>query len=235
MRATAFIAVALVFAGTAAAQDRYGPESIGNRNPASAQSASMPTGRMLGWPGKADPAVIAAASAPLPNRPLADGLLRNTSAAGSVSPWQPMTMAPQRPTVAPQAQTQTPVENAPWRRLTGQSQAPLESAPPAQPTTPVQAPIPLAAAQPASTTPQGDQARYYSLHRQYGETPDPVAMPEKSQVFLAGGPLSPRLDELDGDESDTGKTAAAKKARLAADWGSGDTSPANERVQIIRP
>ena len=101
--------------------------------------------------------------------------------------------------------------------------------PAARPTTPVATPGALPAAQPypASTTARaatstGDQAKYYSLHREYGETPDAVPVPEKSQVFLAGGPLTSGVGE--GDEAaegdGTGKTAAVKKARLAADWGS---------------
>jgi hypothetical protein len=131
-----------------------------------------------------------------------------------------------------------PPENAPWKRLTGISTprptaTPAtmeEAAPPAQPTTPVAAPGPLPAAQayPASTTEHtsaatGEQAKYYSLHRDYGETPDAIPVPEKSQVFLAGGPLASGVGEGDEDidkaEGDgTGKTAAAVKARLAADW-----------------
>ncbi len=68
----------------------------------------------------------------------------------------------------------------------------------------------------------GEQARYYSLHREYGETPDAIPAPDKSQVFLAGGPLASGVG--DGDEAidteSTGRTAALNKARLAADWGS---------------
>jgi hypothetical protein len=74
----------------------------------------------------------------------------------------------------------------------------------------------------AQRAPTGEQARYYSLHREYGETPDSIPAPEKSQVFLAGGPLASGVG--DGDEAidseSTGRTAAINKARLAADWGS---------------
>jgi hypothetical protein len=90
---------------------------------------------------------------------------------------------------------------------------------------------------PSSTTPaQGEQARYYSLHREYGETPDPIAMPEKTQVFLAAVPLS-SLDLPDNQDADTGQTAANNKARVAADWGAADdpSTSTSRRVQITRP
>lgn len=248
MRALAILSLALAFAGSAQAQDRYGPESLGNRTTGRSVTpvTGSPGARMLGWSGKVEPTLIVARPPqPLPNQPLLDGSLRNTSAATLNAPWRQMTIAPpQTPPSAQSPQPPAPAENAPWRRLTGQAQpqAPADAAPPARPTTPVQAQGPLLPAerpeppvQPAASTGPGDQARYYSLHRQYGETPDPVAIPEKSQVFLAGGPLSPRLDEQDDDDSDTGKTAAAKKARIAADWGDSAPSPATQRVQITRP
>jgi hypothetical protein len=91
----------------------------------------------------------------------------------------------------------------------------------ARPTMPVAAPAALPAVQ-AATAARGEQARYYSLHREYGETPDAIPTPEKGQVFLAGGPLASGVG--DGDEAidteSTGRTAAINKARLAADWGS---------------
>jgi hypothetical protein len=86
--------------------------------------------------------------------------------------------------------------------------------------TPVATPTPAAPAARAAAT--GGQARYYSLHREYGETPDAIPAPDKSQVFLAGGPLASGVGEGDDaiDTESTGRTAALNKARLAADWGS---------------
>ncbi len=180
----------------------------------------------------------------------------------AVPPPAPAVPAPAAVAVAPPPPPPAPVapaaENAPWRRLTGgyNQGSTSQLAPPAQPTTPVGAAQPLAAAAPASATAsagsdpeyrtdvsakstpasEGEQARYYSLHRAYGETPDKVPIPEKSQVFLAGAPLGGDLDDQENEIDDTGKTAAAKKARVAADWGaSANDAPAATRVQIMRP
>ncbi len=228
MRALPFACLIAVLATSALAEDRYGPatnKGVGTALPA-------PVARLT-WPGKVARATTEAEmEAP---QPLVDGSLRRTSVYGA---------AP-RPVAVATANAAPEVENAPWRRLTGITTAPRPTAtpgdaastadapdsPPARPTTPVATPGTLPAAQgyPASTTARnsstGDHAKYYSLHREYGETPDAIAVPEKSQVFLAGGPLNSGVGEGDADidkaEGDgTGKTAAAKKARIAADWGS---------------
>jgi hypothetical protein len=88
----------------------------------------------------------------------------------------------------------------------------------------------------ATPAPQGEQARYYSLHRNYGETPDPIPIPQPTQVFLAAVPLS-SLDQPDNQDADTGRTAAENKARITADWGAADDPSVNttRRVQITRP
>lgn len=229
MRAVPCLALALVIATPVLAQGRYGPETIGNR----AGSSSV------------TPAVTAPGLSHLyRSAPLADGALRHTSALAANTPPAPPPVVDAPVSVAPAA----PAENAPRRRLTG-------IVPAARPTTPVQAEAPLPAAAPAlasssqaeyrtdtaaRSTPAaaGAQAHFYSLHREYGETPDPIVLPERSQVFLAGAPLGPRLDEQDDVSSldDTGRTAAARKARIAADWsGAANDAPAAQRVQIIRP
>ena len=222
MRALPFACLLLTVAAPALAEDRYGPPSAAPAAPITYAPVAH-----LRWAGKVEPAAPQAQSAEEPVRPLADGLLRRTSAyAAAPAP------APAARPAAPTAEAATPpAENAPWRRLTAASSAPRptaapmameEAAPQARPTTPVVAPsTPTPPAPGAAATP-GEQARYYSLHREYGETPDAIPAPDKSQVFLAGGPLASGVG--DGDEAidtqSTGRTAALNKARLAADWGS---------------
>lgn len=236
MRALPLACLLLTLATSAFAEDRYGPQ----RNGAAGAASFAPVAR-LSWPGKVAPAVIEAAQEPDLPRPLADGSLRRTSVYENMPlpvPPTPPAAAPPAPAVVADAGA-PPAENAPWRRLTSIS-APRPTAnppamddaaatPEARPTTPVATPGRLPAAQPypASTTERasaatGDQARYYSLHREYGETPDAIPTPEKSQVFLAGGPLNSGVGEGDEapDSEGTGRTAETNKARLAAEWGS---------------
>ena len=222
MRALPFACLLLTLAAPAMAEDRYGPSSAALAAPITYAPVAH-----LRWAGKVEPAAPQAQSAEERVRPLADGLLRRTSAYAAALAPTPAT----RP-ASPAADAATPpAENAPWRRLTGASSAPRptaapaameEAAPQARPTTPVVATsMPAPPAPRAAATP-GEQARYYSLHRDYGETPDAIPAPDKGQVFLAGGPLASGVG--DGDEAidteSTGRTAALNKARLAADWGS---------------
>jgi hypothetical protein len=238
MRKPLLLILLLAAAAPVAAQDRYGPAPVGNRG----RTDALPPGmRTLNWAGKTAPTPPPSAQARAQQAildPITGGALRHTSI----------------PTSAPapvQQASAAPADNAPWRRLTGLPQA-VPQTPQARPSMPVEAQGPLPAAAPATAseqpeyrtdttatstpTAQGDQARYYSLHRDYGETPDPVAIPEKSQVFLAGGPLGPRLDEpTDEAEVDTGRTAAIRKARVSGDWDAPSDSAAVSRVQITRP
>jgi hypothetical protein len=218
MRALSFACLLLTLAAPAMAQDRYGPQSA-----ARAAAITYAPVAHLNWPGKVQAAAPQAA-AQEPVRPLTDGVLRHTSAYGAPPPVAPAT-PPAIANAGPPA-----AENAPWRRLTGGSSAPRPTtapaameaaAPPALATTPVATSV-AAPAAPRPDAAAGEQARYYSLHREYGETPDAIPAPDKNQVFLAGGPLSSGVGEGDDvlDTEGTGRTAAINKARLAADWGS---------------
>ncbi len=218
MRALPLACLLLSLAAPAMAEDRYGPPTAAQTAPISYAPVSR-----LSWPGKVEPAAVET-KADEPIRPLADGALRRTSVYGATPAFVPRApIPPPAPAVVANAGP-PPAENAPWRRLTGVSAAPRPTAAPAAmeeaaAKPPVALPGPPPAAQSAPT---GEQARYYTLHREYGETPDAIAAPEKSQVFLAGGPLASGVG--DGDEAidseSTGRTAAINKARLAADWGS---------------
>ena len=224
MRALSLACLLLTLSAPAMAEDRYGPQ-----NPAALAAASAalaPTAR-LSWHGKVEPAGAVSGGVAEPMRPLADGVLRRTGAYGAAPP------AMRAPAPAQMAVAAPPAENAPWKRLlnspapaaapVAMEEAPAQPAPQAPPAEPVAAPAPPAAARPyAAARPApaaGDQARYYSLHREYGETPDAIPAPQKTQVFLAGGPLNSGVGDGDAAETDsTGKTAALNKARIAADW-----------------
>ena len=229
MRVLPFACLLLTLSAPAMAEDRYGPQNPTAMNAApsnAAPSAAMPSVR-LSWHGKVEPSAPAAdldASAPM--RPLADGALRRTGAYGQPLPVMPAP-AMAAPPPAPAQQTANPApqaENAPWKRLMGPAPAPaatntMADAPAPAVTVPASPPAPQTqlAARPAAAA--GDQARYYSLHREYGETPDAIPAPQKTQVFLDGGPLNAGVGDGDAVETDsTGKTAANNKARIAADW-----------------
>jgi hypothetical protein len=215
MRAYALACLLLTLAAPAVAADRYGAQTAAPMSPAT----DAPVAR-LSWPGKVNPTAPQAAVSAAPAR-LPDGALRRTS---NYSAPVPAPAVAANPAAAP-------VENAPWKRLTGTA-TPLpaatpaameeaQPAPPARPVTQVAAAAPLPAAQSNSAAASGEQAKFYSLHREYGETPDAIPAPQKSQVFLAGGPLASGVGEdadIDRAEGDTGRTAALNKARLAADW-----------------
>jgi len=215
MRALLPACLLLTLAAPAVAQDRYGPQSAARAAPITYAPVAH-----LNWPGKVEPAAPQAPTAE-PVRPLADGVLRRTSAYAGAPASVASVSRPAPPAVVADA-APPPAENAPWRRLTGVASAPRPTIAPAamEDATPVAAPSTSAPAPRAAAT--GEQARYYSLHREYGETPDTIPAPDKSQVFLAGGPLTSGVG--DGDEAidtgSTGRTAALNKARLAADWGS---------------
>lgn len=224
MRVLPIACLLLTLSAPAMAEDRYGPQNPVAVN--AAPAAAMP-GARLTWHGKVEPSAPAAdLNAGAPMRPLADGALRRTGAYGqpALSMAAPATAAPLPAPAQQAANAAPPAENAPWKRLMGPAPAPaatnaLADAPapaaiaPASPP----APQPYAAARPAPAP--GDQARYYSLHREYGETPDAIPAPQKTQVFLAGGPLDAGVGDGDAVETDsTGKTAANNKARIAADW-----------------
>jgi hypothetical protein len=147
MRQFVFLAASLACAaGAAQAEDRFGPQpaAVGNERAA----LIYDTGSALSWSGKTQPQSAAASDIrTLQPTPLADGLLRNTSA----SPYARLT--------APQPAAQTP---APARALALSAPAALGPIAPAQPRfpqyTPVAplgapAPVPAPVAQVAAASP----------------------------------------------------------------------------------
>lgn len=166
MRLVLAIAVLAVSAVSAhAAEDRYGPRPGA---PVAAATAAAPgtmqpyAGATLGWSGKVAPTPVAAPSA-APSRPamIPGGLYRPAP-------------APQTPVAAAPAAYAPPVASA--------APTSLYSRPVAQQQ------IDLLPPPPSPTRVQGGLyasggARYYSVHRPYGETPDPIpAVPEGERM-----------------------------------------------------
>jgi hypothetical protein len=183
-------------------------------------------GPYLSWAGKTDPAApavqpdvapsrssapeseFAAWPAPAPGAPRLRPVAAVAAPAAYVAP--PHVYAPpkkQRPTavaayVAPPAPS--PVRKARPAQIA--ASAPAAEAAPVQP--PAQAlaqndtPATPAAANPSQTT----HVHYYSLHREYGLTPDQVATPKDRPMVLIGPPDDPTSQKQD-DADDNGKSA----------------------------
>lgn len=157
-----FAAVAVLFAlaDQSAAQSPYAVADVGfalaRTAPLTAQGAGL---RLLTWPGKVVPQA----------RPAAPRWLAATPSASSVR-------APTPPLVQPVAQPRPPV-------------LPTSIyAPPARPATvPAPAPEPRQAIAQAGPAPgQYPSPRFYSVHREYGQAPDPI--PLSPQFFASETP-----------------------------------------------
>ena len=168
MRLIAFfaaIAVLFALADPSTAQVRYSGVADPRAQTPSAQAAGL---RLLTWPGKVTPAAGRAPAL----RPQADYRPLGYAPA-RYTPLQPAFPAPARPAAAPMAA-------APSAALPTS----IYAAPPATPApvAPIRA---LALAAPTSGDPPAS-VRFYSLHRPYGDTPDPV--PLTPQFFSDASP-----------------------------------------------
>ena len=221
----AFAVLALSVTSAHAGEDRYGPRgapAAGGR-----QAPSPYSGPMLRWAGKT--AAPATASAPIrqqaPARPelMGGGLYRAAPA-----PQPPVAMAPASIPARPTAMPAAPARYAP---PSAQQTAPqsLYSAP---------APRAVATSLPPPTSATMVQGglyasagpRFYSVHRPYGETPDPIpatpagaATAYRPEASLAGAvALSGVGDSVmtegqdDGGLGGVGASDAAEEAERAA-------------------
>jgi len=154
----------------------------------SAQGDPGYRGPFLSWAGKT------AASSPAPAEPEAPpGDLPPPSAAPDPAP-QRIAVAPLPPPAPPPAAYAPDVRPAPPVAM---------SAPPPAPASPP--PVQLAQAAPPAATASASphvSARYYSLHREYGMTPDPVTLPADRPMVLVGPPDNPPAQPSDGAASD---------------------------------
>lgn len=187
-----------------AAEDRYGPSRAG---PAAGSIAAQPyAGPTVSWPGKAaqtPPPAVAAAPAARPEL-LAGGLYRPAPAPQAATP-QPRPAVYGPPSSAPRSLYDPPAPQA----------AALPPPPP---------PSPAAGGLYAGTGP-----RFYSLHRPYGETPDPIPTPPPGDgmafrpeasiagpVALSGVGDGIRLNDDDGGMAGVGAADEAEEAERAA-------------------
>jgi hypothetical protein len=145
----------------------------------SAQAAGL---RLLTWPGKVEP----------PQGGRARGPAARTPTAHSFSG-----MAPRSADARPQAvAAPPPADRRIWDPTTGQVPAPQAAAlptniyTPAPPrmaaAAPVQPAQPRTVVQAANDTSDYQPTHFYSLHRQYGQTPDPI--PLDAQFFAGSSP-----------------------------------------------
>jgi hypothetical protein len=168
-----FVALAGAWAHAALAEDRYGPSApIAAAAPTAQNMASF---SLLSWPSKgpaprpAPPAPVVAPPAP------AEALYR----AARVEPIQASRLPAS--IYAPPYPSMTPYRSA-------SSAAPVDAAPSAPPAPPSRsyasaAPTPAAADGARSSQPP----HFYSLHREFGLTPDPIPLPQQFFADSAAG------------------------------------------------
>jgi len=170
MRLFAFLGAILVLfalANTAAAQVRYSVASA-RAAPSGAQAAGL---RLLTWPGKTAPAAPKPLAAPVSPRayaPMQPPLNPYGPPAPALPPAAALPTsiyAPPPPPAAPQA-AQPAASPAPASLLRGLAQADVAGA----------------------NGELGSSPRFYSLHRAYGDTPDPIPLPQ--QFFPAPSDLA---------------------------------------------
>jgi hypothetical protein len=209
----------LVHAGSLA-EDRYGPPAVENARPingpservAAAATAPPPySGRFLTWSNKAQ-------------EERTDRVGPDFSAAARVAPpvSSSVDSAPNRQnepspslytTPRPAAVSSPPRGATPALADPSSDRPPLAQARPATAPAPSTAPVALAAAAP--TAPGGPPARahFYSLHREYGDQPDKIAIPaERPTVLIGPGdpqPLAGVADEPSDARADKSESAAA--------------------------
>ena len=236
MRLVVLIAVLAATASAAEAADRYGasntppqPQSQVPGAPAR-QGSAPPAPHMLSWSGKtqpsepAPPPVRQADARPQPmalppprgawTRP---GPGTPPGSPGPAAAYQPQRYAGPTNTPAPQA--------APPTGLYGSGQTPTESQ--YQPRAQVPAPQ-----QPAQNTAYNGGARFYSVHREYGVSPDPIPAP-LAQPFFNGQqadlaepppPVDPRTPAQQRAASSAAGNgvATARPGSQGGDWGASD-------------
>jgi hypothetical protein len=209
------------FAGVAAAQDAGGyrgpmltwtgkspaPTEAPAPSPAPAPASSDDGAATYAVQRHAAPAVEAAPerAPPPPAEP------QPAPAAYRPAPTPPVPEASAPPTIAESAPAPTPYIAPPTS--TKVTRRALAAAAPSHPVAAsaaaTAAPIQSADATPPAGSPR-THVRFYSLHRAYGMTPDPIAMPAKRPMVLVGPPDAPASQSQNGaddDATDGGKPA----------------------------
>jgi len=193
----ALSAPGIVLAAPGDDEDRYGPPQAPFVDPA----ATEPAQRTLSWPGKAAATPAQPMSAPI----------------ASAAPAAPY---------APQAYPQTPAVTA----VTAPSlPASLYAPPPSPLMAPAAQPVPAPSASAQTASAQaaaGQPPRFYSLHREFGLTPDPAPVPLPTQFFAPSADLAEPPPPPPPHVLPAGQQAMTASARARADAGDPDAAPA---------
>lgn len=222
MRLVLVIAVLAASATSAHAGDRYGSTVAARGN---AAGAAPYAGPMLTWSGKAPPPVPQTPPSMVAGPPtmLPGGLYRPTAASPA-----PMTRVPAVQTPMVQAPTPRPgaayAGVAPGAAPQSLYSRPVTGAPaPVAALAPPPGPVPALGGLYATNAP-----RFYSVHRAYGETPDPIPMPPpgdraafRPEASLAGavalsGVGDGVLKDDAGDDDSMAGVGASEEADEAA-------------------
>jgi hypothetical protein len=198
-------APAIAHAAPDGVEDRYGPPTTAPfAEPG--QPAAMP---LLAWPGKAA-TVARAPSTPAPYAPA------RPAASLPTSLYSP----------APRFTAPASSVRAAWAAATGYAApAPAPAAAPtiAPPPSPLMAASPPAA---QAAPPDGQPPRLYSLHREFGLTPDPTP-PLPVQFFAGNQDLADPPPPPPPHVLPAGQAAMAASARAQADLQDPDAAPAS--------
>lgn len=206
-RALIALSAGLSLASAAAAsaqtvvQDRYGPPPAGSALQAlqAQPAASAYGGRMLGWTGKRSPAPAETThSAPARPEPMALARQFIPQAAAPAAPrpttsvqpgYEPVLRAALQPAAGPAPDL-----------LGGPPSAPLPTSIYGPAAAPPQAPPPPQTYAQATPVPRPGGSQLYSLHREYGLTPDAIPAPPAGDNFILVGPPDAPASQGDGDE-----------------------------------
>lgn len=191
-----WLASATLASAQSLVQDRYGPPPAAAYQAAS--GAAPYGGRMLGWAGKRGPGPAQTTASAARPEPLA--LARQF---GPQTSPPPPAAAPQAPRVQPGYE---PVLRSSLAAAAEPAPA-LLGGPPAKPlptsiygqAAPTPPPAPQAFAQ-ASPAPRPGGSQLYSLHREYGMTPDAIPAPPAGDNFILVGPPDTPETSDDGED-----------------------------------
>ena len=192
------VAPGLAVAAPGDDEDRYGPPPAPFVDPAAPDSLQ----RMLSWPGKtvATPRSLAQAG--------------RTVAAQAYAP-QPFAAPPSAPAAYVPAPYSPP--SAPAQAVAALPTS-LYSPPPS--------PLMQPAAQAAPATTAGQPPRFYSLHREFGLTPDPAPATLPTQFFAPSADLAEPPPPPPPRVLPAGQQAMTASARARADYSDPDAAPA---------
>lgn len=215
MRTLSFAVLILAVAPLAPAhaqvvQDRYGPppaHQASTSGPPAASPAAAYSGPMLGWANKRSPRGEPATTTHAPQPPQALALAHQfartaptqrptpTPTQASVPPtvqpgYEPVVRAPIAPAQAPPDATPALLGGPPLASLPQSLYGPAPAA----------APLRQVAAAPSAG---GGRTHLYSVHREYGLTPDAIpALPTGDRYVLVGPPDAPPAPEEAADDAE---------------------------------